>query len=61
MLVSNFIKTGRVMFPSQGAEQLINQIVNFGVEKHDDLADALSILILDFIENPVFWARIMFI
>ncbi len=49
------------MFPSQGAEQLINQIVNFGVEKHDDLADALSILILDFIENPVFWARIMFI
>lgn len=35
------IKNGTISFPNKGAELLINQIINFGVEKHDDLADAL--------------------
>lgn len=44
MTVSNFVQNGKVLFPKQGAEKLINQLVNFGVEKHDDLADAFSLM-----------------
>jgi len=44
-LTSHLIQSGTILFPRKGAEDLINQIVNFGVEKHDDLADAFSILI----------------
>jgi len=47
------------MFPKQGAEELIEQIVHFGVEKHDDLADAFSIVILQIIENPPRWIGIV--
>ena len=34
-----------VLFPKQGAEPLIKQLLGFGVEKHDDLCDAFSILV----------------
>ncbi|MEN9881393.1 MAG: hypothetical protein RLZZ308_576, partial [Candidatus Parcubacteria bacterium] len=34
-----------VKFPKQGCEELIEQLVGFGVEKHDDLADAFSLLV----------------
>ncbi len=34
-----------IKFPRHGCEQLIEQLVGFGVEKHDDLADAFSLLI----------------
>ena len=40
------IKRGQVLFPRRGAEQLIRQLVGFGVEKHDDLVDALVYLVL---------------
>lgn len=43
--ISPLIKSGVVLFPRQGAEDLITQLVGFGVEKHDDLADALSLLV----------------
>ncbi len=33
------------MFPRGACEDLITQLVNFGVEKHDDLVDALTILL----------------
>lgn len=52
MLTANLIKTGAVKFPREGAEQLIQQIVHFGVEKHDDLADAFSALVLDALADP---------
>ena len=52
VLTANFIKTGRILFPRIGAEQLIQQIVHFGVEKHDDLADAFSNLVSQVQENP---------
>jgi predicted phage terminase large subunit-like protein len=52
VLTANMIKNGRVLFPKEGAEELINQIVHFGVEKHDDLADAFSTLIQNVIEKP---------
>lgn len=44
MTVSNYVQAQKVLFPKQGAEQLIDQLVNFGVEKHDDLADAFAIM-----------------
>jgi len=44
-LTTYLIKSGRVLFPRKGAEKLIEQIVGFGVEKHDDLADAFSLLV----------------
>jgi predicted phage terminase large subunit-like protein len=41
------VQNGTVLFPRKGAEQLIQQLVYFGIEKHDDLADAFSILVND--------------
>jgi predicted phage terminase large subunit-like protein len=52
MMTANMIKNGKILFPSEGAEQLIQQIVHFGVEKHDDLADAFSNLALSVVNEP---------
>ncbi len=54
-LTANLIKSGRVVFPKKGCEDLISQIVHFGVEKHDDLADAFSNVVLHVSENPPRW------
>ncbi|MDD5145197.1 MAG: hypothetical protein PHW72_03695 [Candidatus Pacebacteria bacterium] len=43
--VSHLVQNGTVLFPSKGAEDLITQLTGFGIETHDDLADAFSILI----------------
>lgn len=39
------IKNATVLFPRIGAEQLIQQLLGFGVEKHDDLVDAFTMLV----------------
>jgi predicted phage terminase large subunit-like protein len=44
-LVSHHIQSGTVLFPRYGAEKLIEQLVGFGTEKHDDLSDAFCILV----------------
>lgn len=51
-----YIRMGKVLFPSKGAEGLISQIVNFGIEKHDDLVDAFTIIILKILgtDRPTF-------
>ena len=49
-LTASLIKNGVILFPETGCEKLIEQIVGFGVEKHDDLADAFSMLVLKIIE-----------
>lgn len=41
-----FIKNGQVRFPRKGCEALIQQLLGFGIEAHDDLVDALVYLIL---------------
>lgn len=43
------VEGGRVFFPMSGAEDLINQIIDFG-EKHDDLADAFAMAIQGSVE-----------
>lgn len=41
-MASPLIRNGTVLFPDQGCEELVNQLVYFGSEKHDDLTDATS-------------------
>lgn len=50
-LVSSHIQSGTVLFPRYGAEKLITQLTGFGTETHDDLCDALGILVLSVIEQ----------
>lgn len=45
-LTATPIQSGVVLFPRQGAELLIRQLVGFGKERHDDLADAFAIVVL---------------
>ena len=47
---SAFIKR-HVRFPRRGAELLVNQILFFGTERHDDLVDALVYLVLKVAER----------
>ena len=49
-LVTHLISQGKVLFPQKGAEELIEQLVSFGIEKHDDLADSFAILLLKILE-----------
>lgn len=53
-LTTNLIQTGKIIFPRQGAERLIDQLVGFGKEKHDDLADSFSMLALTTVEKNRF-------
>lgn len=48
--VSPLVQNGKVVFP-RGAEILVNQLLGFGTEKHDDLVDAFSILLSKIIEE----------
>lgn len=49
-IVAYWIKEGIVVFPQHGVEELVNQIVNFGVEK-DDLLDAFTLGVIRLMEN----------
>lgn len=50
-IVSPLIYSCNIVFPRYGAERLIEQLVGFGKEKHDDLADAFTTLILPMMER----------
>ncbi|MEA2020780.1 MAG: phage terminase large subunit [Patescibacteria group bacterium] len=50
-LVTDYIQSGKVLFPKRGADLLIQQLTGFGIERHDDLADAFSILMNKIIES----------
>jgi len=39
------------LFPEKGCEELIDQLIGFGKEKHDDLADAFAMLVIKIIVN----------
>jgi predicted phage terminase large subunit-like protein len=45
-VAGRYIKMGVVKRPRTGCEQLLTQLLGFGVEKHDDAVDALVYLIL---------------
>lgn len=46
-----YIKNGRVLFPRTGAENVINNLIGFGIEDHDDLADATANVILGMVKK----------
>jgi len=46
MSIASLIEEGRVVFPKAGAQFVIDQTVGFGVEKYDDLVDALTTLVI---------------
>ena len=48
-LTSAAIKEGLILFPEKGVKELILQLTGFGLEKHDDLADAFSLVATRFI------------
>ncbi len=50
-MIADKIQRGLILFPEKGAEELITQLVGFGVEKHDDLVDALTMAVLEFIRD----------
>ena len=50
-LTTHMIRTGKILFPRKGAERLMEQLIGFGIEKHNDLADAFSILIVYLISD----------
>lgn len=46
-----YVKNGRVLFPHQGAENVIENLIGFGIEDHDDLADAFANLVLGMVKK----------
>jgi predicted phage terminase large subunit-like protein len=48
-LTTAAIKEGLILFPNKGAEELVLQLIGFGVEKYNDLADAFSLVANQFI------------
>ena len=46
-----YVKNGRVLFPKDGAEDVINNLVGFGIEEHDDLADAFANVVLGIVKK----------
>lgn len=50
-MIADKIQRGIILFPNKGAENLITQLIGFGVEKHDDLVDALTTAVLEFIRD----------
>lgn len=57
--IASLIQSGAVVFPQHGCEGLILQILGFGVEKHDDLVDALTLVILKLVADDGENGRIM--
>lgn len=44
MTVSTLVQSGKILFPRNGAESLLQQILGFGKEIHDDLMDAFALI-----------------
>jgi len=43
-LTGPHVESGKILFPKKGCEHLITQLVGFAQERHDDLADAFSLV-----------------
>jgi len=52
--ISPFIIDGTVLFPEFGCEELLQQLLGFGSEEHDDLVDALVYLIMGMLKRRTF-------
>ncbi len=46
ILITDLIRSGRIIFPkTEAGMMLVEQLVGFGKEKHDDLVDALTMMV----------------
>jgi predicted phage terminase large subunit-like protein len=52
--IALYIQNGTVVFPRKGCEDLLEEILGFGVEEHDDLVDAFGYLILGLLKEGIF-------
>lgn len=50
-LAAQYMEHGRILFPRSGCEELIAQLTGFGIEKHDDLVDALTLTVQQIAEE----------
>ena len=50
-LTTSLIKEQRILFPETGSQELIEQMLGFGKEKHDDLVDAFSLMVLQVLKK----------
>lgn len=50
-LTATPLSVGQVFFPYGKSNELEQELINFGVEKHDDLADAFSLAVLEILVN----------
>ena len=48
---TSWIKIEKIFFCDFGSDILISQLIGFGIEKHDDVADAFSLLVLKIIDT----------
>lgn len=60
-ITSLAIKGGQILFPKTGAEALIRQLVGFGQEKHDDIADAFTLAVRKLLDDPPHWVEVQWI
>lgn len=49
-MTSHYVQTETILFPKQGAENLITQLTGFGIEHHDDLCDAFALTVLQIVK-----------
>ena len=49
--IAIYIQNGTIVFPRKGCEDLLIQLLGFGVEEHDDLVDAFVYLILGLVQQ----------
>lgn len=54
ILTTHLIKSAKIEFARKGCEELITQLIGFGYETHDDLADAFAILIQKILEESMY-------
>lgn len=50
---SHWIKESRILFLQIETVLLIEQLIGFGIEKHDDLADAFTLMVIEVMSEPV--------
>ena len=43
--IASYVQNGTVLFPRKGCEDLLIQLLGFGIEAHDDLVDGFTLLV----------------
>ncbi len=51
MAISPYIKSGMVLFPKDGASDILEEVIGFGIEPHDDVMDAFVHLVGNMLNN----------